>query len=617
MNRSCYNVAESFLYRGLRISITTRANLYGDVAELRKSDAGKKYLQHARQLELTGWMVPLDSENGETLSRLNHKRLGSVDPSFTLPELLKPDFPSVFGSDGMNNKLEDDLEVWKPLVLVICEFRNLSDLIYTCSSRFPPGLLDAIHRHHPTCRLHLRFFRFKSLNDAVTDPDEHALVTSPCLHSLSVLYTWRDSQGIDDHNEDAAIRTVALAPNLKHVRMLGCRPASSAALHMSRSRPKESWNGFVPPIDTFNRSSLISLSFCGYYRELTKVKFDEWHKYTDFSKLQEMAFSVSDSNVLMDVVVESPLPCLKHLSIGLRRHKNDEDFKLAAEAFFDTLRPLNVLSVAGTLHTELLAKICDRHGSALRELALTPYEGLYDMAGPPLLIAAADISMIGSSCPHLSNLDITIRRSMSNRSETKCYEALGTIRTLKKLHVRLDCTNPTNLGPPSDNWDEFNKTLSGLSMPRVHHGHLEYAIVNSAVDETLARSIWDVISENTHKPPLESLEITSCGGSGFGNSHPGDLMTIVRNLSRSYLITVSASSDGDKLKVVEMTKESREKSDELQRKLEEVMLEKWGHRGLNGPSFTVFNRLWPLEEGNKNWREAWCSWPLQRSKRSQ
>ena len=217
--------------------------------------------------------------------------------------------------------------------------------------------------------------------------------------------------------------------------------------------------------------------------------------------------------------------------------------------------------------------------------------------------------MIVSSCPLLSNLDITIKRSMSNRSETKCYEALSTIRNLKKLQIRFDGTYPRDPSPPSDDWDEFNKTRSGYF--QFYNGHLENVLVNSAVDETLARSIWGVIYDNTHNQLLESLKVT-CAGIGFGGIYTADLQTISGNLSRSYLITASHSDDGDKLKVVELTKKRREEMDELKRKHEEAMLEKWG-QAVGGPFFKVFERLWPFEEGGKNWREAWRSWPLQRS----
>jgi len=391
--------------------------------------------------------------------------------------------------------------------------------------------------------------------------------------------------------------------------LLGRHPGTLIGLQRSLTRPKEPWKGFVPPIDTFNRGSLISLSLCGHNYELTKKNLDEWDKLTDLSKLQEFTFEVSDPNVLMDIVEKSHFSSLKHLVIKLECRDDNEGFKVAAETFFGTLRPLEVLSVVSLLNTQLLATICTRHGRTLCELALMSCENEFFSAKLPLRFTAADISMIGSSCSVLSNLDITIKRSISNRSETKCYEALSTIPSLKKLHIRLDCRSPTDPGPPSDTWDEFNKTRSTLGF---YNGHIEFAIVNFAVDEVLVTSIWDVISENTHNQALESLEITS-GGRGLGDQFPCDLHTITNNLCRSYLITASISGDKRKPKVVELTKERREHWDETQRKIEERMLQRCGHRGLSTPCFKVFERLWPLEEGGKNWQEAWCSWPLQRS----
>ena len=418
-------------------------------------------------------------------------------------------------------------------------------------------------------------------------------MTSPCLHSLSVLSTWRDSDGNDDHNSAAAIRTVGLAPNLKHVRMLGCRPASSSRLHSSLCRVKQEWKGFIPPLEAVNKASLESLSFCGYADNLGQSGLNEWNNHTDFTMLRRFSFSITNSDVLSHFMAGDGLSHLEELSLTLRQNRTDENFKAVAEAFFTHLNPLRILNVSGTLHEELVTRICQQHGGTLKKLSLRPYEDHYNMAGPPLRIQESQVRTIAVHCSQLSDLNIRIKRTRGDKTETRCYEALGALRHLKSAGIHLDCSNPSNA--------------------RDDGPQLETALVNSAIDEALVTSIWDTICAGSDDHTLESLRITSGGGSSFGNTHPGDLMTIVNNLSRNYQITKTVKSDISELVVVELTKEGRERMDEMQRKHEETMMEKWGHKGLNGPSFQAFRQLWPQGDVDKDWREAWRSWPLQRN----
>jgi hypothetical protein len=540
---------------------------------------------------ISGRMIPGEEEDkGKQASAQPAKlRPGTY---FSLEEPLHPSFNEVFVSDGYLDTPERHAEAWKPLVSILGHFRHLSHLVYECRGRFAPGLVAAIQRHHPACKIHLRRFRFTSLNDDITDPDELALAASPCLHSLSILGTWRDSNGIDDHNTAAALSTISLAPNLKHVRMLGCRPASSPSLYRSRDRPVEAWKGFNLPSELFGKASLESLSFCTYYDKLSEKKLVEWIQIADFTMLRGFSFAVTDAGVLPQLMAYTGFGFLEELSILLQRKESDEEFKSVVEAFFLDLNPLAVLDLSGTVHEQLLHVICQRHGSRLQKLVLRPYEDHYGMAGPPLQLQSTHIRVIAHSCPRLSDLNIRIKRTRGDAVETACYEALATIETLKVAQIHLDCSNPSD--------------------SRSEGSQLEIALVNSAIDETLAKSIWDIICGGSNQQQLESLTISSGGGSAFGNSHPGDLMTLVNHLSRSYLILKPGISNQDAVTVVELTKEWREQSDERQRGHEQTMLEKWGHKGLNGSAYRAFNQLWPYEESGKDWREVWQSWSLQR-----
>lgn len=83
------------------------------------------------------------------------------------------------------------------------------------------------------------------------DPDEYALVTSPCLSSLSAICEHLSSSGMFSFNLEALRHMVAskCARNLTHV----CLPSKSKRLHHFEHSLEASLNLFldaVPPLET-------------------------------------------------------------------------------------------------------------------------------------------------------------------------------------------------------------------------------------------------------------------------------------------------------------------------------------------------------------------------------
>jgi hypothetical protein len=358
---------------------------------------------------------------------------------------------------------------------------------------------------------------------------------------------------------------------------------------------KEEWKGFRPvPQAPSKKATLESLSFCVYEGILSQTKLQQFIQHIDFTTLRQLSFDVNDAEVLAELTVNGRISRLETLSLSLQRQNTDTRFEAIGETFLRHLNPLTVLHLSGTIHEELMLAICQQHGGTLKELSITPYEDYYDMAGPPFQIDAYQIQRVGNYCRQLSDLSIRIKRTKGDASETKCYEALGTIRSLKSASIHLDCSNP-----PETRSDD---------------AQLEVALVNSAIDPTLVMAIWDTICDGSDTYALERLTITSGGGSSFGNTQPGDLMTIVNHMSRTYQTSKTTAGIVHEVVVEELTREDREKRDIRQRENEKFLLKKWGHRGLTGPSFETFKRLWPFEENEVDWREVWRSMPLQRSK---
>jgi hypothetical protein len=604
-----------FIYRNLTIKISTRKKLRDDTTTLTENRPSQKCLKYTRRLELKGRMPLLERDVGEEPAEegLTGSDYQEPDESFD-DDNFEPRFNGVFVTDPQEDGPDESSRSWSPLISLISSLQYLTDLIYACDNQVPPCLLQALHRHHPACRLAIRTFRFRSLRASITDPNELALVTSPCLHSLSVRYVWRDSGGNDDYNEEAVLRSVALAPNLKQLDMLGCRPASSQQLYSTLSVAKKPWKGFSPPVEKFQIGSLRSLSFCGY-QDITKAKLDIWNQHTDLSKLRSLVLSnVSDAGALMNATVVSRFKSLERLAMHLCRKGNDVDFIPAVEMFFDCLSPLTTLRLYGSVDASLVTKILERHGSTLRELLLKQYE--HEPYGSPrqaMVLTNADIEYIRNSCPLLEDLKLSIKRSKSDWRETQCYEALGTFASLTKLGLQLDCSNLREPGSPSADEDSFDRQLYTQGrIPPLYNAHIRDALINSAVDEALARSIWDVVSISKPGRPLMRLRITSGGGSGFGQVHQGDLSSRVGHMSRSFLLTRSERDDCNHVEVIELGKQAREQRDERERHHEAEMMRRWGHTG-NVKMTPIFERLWPPKLGSRDWRDDWSSQPLQRT----
>lgn len=617
VNSSCYNASAPFVYNKLSLRIRGRGQLYRQVTKLTEGPVAQMVFQYLRRLEVSGYM-PIsvyDKDKDETYEESSLEEDQGLSQGRAIDD-FDPELDYVLCSFPLDDLPHESLSAWSPLIGLISRLHHLADIIFDCNNQVPPGLPETLHRYHPSCRLDVRSFRFHSLLEHVTDSRELALATSPCLYGLSVRYSWRDSKGFDDYNEEAVMRTVALAPNLKHVRMLRCRPASTAALARSRGRARPPWKGFVPPVQTFNRGSLETL-VCANHSGMNNEYLQKWEQYTDLSSIRTLALKgVSDSQLLVDSAVNARFKAVERLAISFEPEEHDDNFKAAVATFFESLNPLKVLRLTGSLDAAVSTQILQRHGATLRELQVQAYEVLpYGDPRDPLFLTSTDILTIRDTCPQLADLKLTIKRHKSSKRETRCYEALGTFPALQHLEIFLDCSNPKAPQQPSaaEEPDAYDRHLWDTGcFPLVYNAHIRDALINSAIDDVLARSIWDVIASRKPGRPLAALTVTSDGGGAlFAHTSSGGLHTRIHHLSRSYRLT-RRDDDGGGVEVVELGRKARETYDASDREHEDRMKES-GRTGCYGPMTTAFERIWPRKEGTRDWREDWRSWPLERT----
>jgi hypothetical protein len=366
------------------------------------------------------------------------------------------------------------------------------------------------------------------------DPVERALAVSPNLYSISVKEVCRDkrrTEPTDPPNHGALLGAISHAPNLKHVQVTGCiHPWSPTESHIGN--PRQPWKDFIPPIEgSPKRKQLETLVFKGYDSFLTRPRLDVWETEADFSRLKVFGCSISDEHLV--------------------------------DNFLATLSPLQSLTLSEKLNDSIIDNVTARHGPTLRELNLRPSGAI----GLDWRITAPHIDMIASRCPNIVSMTLVLQRSMGDRIETQCYEALGSLRRLKKLQLNLNCTNPDfrELQNPPEDWDDFDKATQtpAEESPKWYNGYLKRAIVNAALDEHLVRAIWDAINENRDQGSgLEELGVCTFGGSRFGsrNLDPNDMVKINSHVSRSYLVKPNSRVEGG-LDIVELTKKKRKNKD--------------------------------------------------------
>ncbi len=396
-----------------------------------------------------------------------------------------------------------------------------------------------------------------------------------------------------------------IAPNLRRVKTVSCCPPGCPGLVRYLEMPRKPWRGFVPPIDTPKRANLASLSLT-VYPYITREKLQFWDTLTDLSKLRSLVLdALSDSEPLMYAAENARFDCLERLVLRLKcLADSGQGLISSAEMFLETLNPLKTLQLYGDVSRPLMAKAVKRHGGALRELTLRA-TGRTAPGQEPVSHNLADITCIRDCCPILDYLNTEVRRSESDRHETQCYRALGTLTSLTRLELHLDCSGSIFKDQTSverGSLDDGSGTLWDSSDTRPRDADIRDALINCAVDEALARAIWHIVSARERGRQFSRLLITS---GGTKTVRLLDMYYWIRHMSRSYLFTRCIRDDQNSFDVLEIGKEAREELEEE----EGGGWQQWCPLVNYGRIKTAFGELWPLKTGN--WRHDWSSRPLE------
>jgi len=615
VSKQCNCAATTLLFRTIKISVRGREQLAYDVHNILQRAFSFK---HVRRLVVEGLMPSQQDDTGENEPQGRRHRAGSsLDrDDDELSDWGHADV-SVADRRPPNVVYEED-GAWMPLANLVRQLPALSDLIYACPSQFSPCLLQALHQHRHNCRLHIKTFSFRSLNQPDLDAHELALATSPCLYSVLVMYDSYDSDGIEDYNGEAVMRIAAgLAPNLKEARMFRAAAGWSLALMRAIETPRNPWQGFA-----INKQKQISipgslrhLQLAGY-GSITKQVVERWSRHTDFSVLRILKLeSDIEADALDCLATKCDFSSVRTLVLVLATDSLLEpptmNYSSLANHFLCSLPPLFTLKLVGELSQTTLDTIFEYHGATLRRLWLSPSGTLNRLV---IVITQREVEQIAEHCPLLEDLSLTVPRSKGDAGEVAIYKALGSLPKLQRLFLTLDASDcailldgdeddETPNDPTFDNFDQqfFDDPRSSYRKPR--NGHVRDAFINSALDEALARAIFWSIS--TAKPrgalPLERLRLRMTGGGCFGDSSMlSSIEDVVGHLGRSWLLERNPRDDHrNELVATELGRQEREAKEAVY------------PMSLGWKVAPIFRRIWPerWKEGG-DWRNDWQSWPL-------
>ncbi|KAL1965255.1 hypothetical protein VTN77DRAFT_5857 [Rasamsonia byssochlamydoides] len=307
-------------------------------------------------------------------------------------------------------------------------------------------------------------------------------------------------------------------------------------------------------------------------------------------------------------MISHQLPFLERLVIHPTHGDDEQFFRTIVRLFLEGLKPLSCLRLRFPVEAPLRHRIFELHGASLTDLALEP-------------MTLSELSTLREACPRLERLETTIQRSESDRWETRCYEALARLPHLRKLYLNLDGSIPETEALPAENPEEtldaLGRAVDRLKFspdPHLRIGHVRHILINSAVDEALVRSIWDIVTTNKPGRPLDYLRVTSRPGERFMGRRIVGLEKCMRDMKRSYVMRRVEREGRKTITIRELGQQRREERIAEERRLEiEIFAQiwPWGHPH-DVEMLRVFRRIWPQKESSRDWRDDWSSRPLLR-----
>jgi len=468
---------------------------------------------------------------------------------------------------------------WTPVVALLQRCPALSDLIYELEYQLPPCVLDAIHRYHPHCRLHLRTFCVRSLMGPEPDKYELALASSPCLHSIWFSYMEPAQHDNYAFRSQRVVQQVLtkLAPNVEVVRFRRMERGPRWHLEWQPKLPMERVSSNrstrLRRLDIFSREG----------PELTEEELKSWHKHLDFSLLHTLILSSPLDPVAQSRLIGYNLASLKTLTLNFIGFSRDSHL---ARPFITSLPPLSTLCIKGTWNIHDMKAVYQRHGASLRRL------GFCCTTLSAIDTTASLLREMRDQCPRLEELQIAIMRDQGSPTEIANYKVFATFPALRRLILYIgsrDYRLERHRGR-MEPYDSFDQQLSG------RYGNIRRTFINRAIDENFAKSVFHLISPPGRVRGLEELMVI---GLPTLNARRSSIYKkserVLYHICRSWKVLRGVRDD---------------RHDEVE--IEEIRADGWPKKpvpkDLDPRVEEIFRRIWPgREDGSSDWREDWHS----------
>jgi hypothetical protein len=327
----------------------------------------------------------------------------------------------------------------------------------------------------------------------------------------------------------------------------------------------------------------------------------------------------------MEWMQTQSFPRLQTLSVYLSRNDlwvERPHFSHQAILFFRSFEPLKQLSIVGPMDYQIVDAVLAHYGQSLRKLSLHPLEAIpfqpngRDPQDLPFHFTKDCVLQLRDQCPNLEELTILVKRNMSRASEAKLYKCFGEMKALRALSLILDCSNWRVTRDPTyePDFDEQDREPVDAERQWLKIGDVKETLINCAIDEALACSIWKTISQIKTGRPLERLKLwpTEAGEYGTGLRMSYKFKGVIHELARSWLIERDPRGDEEEedFTVKELQLERRL----MFRERDVIFLSHFEQPWIWG----ICRSIWPSRDGTddsrEDWskfRDDWSSFPLE------
>ncbi|KAK4501267.1 hypothetical protein PRZ48_007074 [Zasmidium cellare] len=519
--------------------------------------------------------------------------------------------------------LEEENKAFKPIATFLEALPSATDLIWRCPNVTPQCVLEVTNSNNPTMRLHVTDLKLFHIKEMKIGSRELAVLRSPSLYRLQVRYLASEINGVDSDLEpkQATLKTiVSIPPNLKQLRIIAAA-AKTCPLREEHSRDLD---------EVCSEAVTTRLAPLERLELRPKTTVDE----DDFHTVHQLIDPAALRCLILGSALSTPMirwasrhvrfPNLQELTFAFDNQYYPQPDRSAravdTHTWLVSLPRLGALCVSSPLYMEYALAIgpaLSWHGQTLRKFVLSrPLYGS-TIAGEARKLIDAGMDMLftlSRTCPVLEELSIPLQRRQSNRTEMGSYALLASFPKLVNISLQFDCAcwgllvidqEPENTPEDREQWWQW----TAAEGTNIKTGRVRRALMNAALDQSLAEQIWHAISSRRSGSALESLQVTTFNDHAqeivYSRRHvPGryrqrsmDLLAIFQEFERTYVVSKSAVGNTAELDIREINKSRRER-------------ERRDVCHPDGPEMKLFRKIWPETAPGSNWRDDWHSFAV-------